>query len=67
MVFLPPRSQVIMLTPQTAAGFWFWDLAHHVDADFTAIFGSNADRSVKDKNADFRIDPEDVLRVAGLA
>jgi capsular polysaccharide biosynthesis protein len=63
MVFLPPGSEVVMLTPQTAAGFWFWDLSHHVGARFTVVFGRNNDRSVKDKSADFRIRPEDV-RVA---
>ena len=63
MVFLPPRSDVVMLTAQTAAGFWFWDLAHHVDARFTVIFGRNEDRSVRDKNANFRIALDDVLRV----
>lgn len=63
MVFMKPGTKVVMLSPSTAAGFWFWDLAHHAGIEFSAVFGENESGSVANKNANFSIDVGDLHMV----
>jgi hypothetical protein len=65
LVFMPPGGTVVMLQPATAAGYFFWDLAHHCDQNLAILWGENVDPTVVDKNADFRVDTSTLARWAG--
>jgi Glycosyltransferase 61 len=65
LVFMPPGGTVVMLQPATAAGYFFWDLAHHCDQKLVILWGENDDPTVGDKNADFRVDTRMLAACAG--
>jgi capsular polysaccharide biosynthesis protein len=34
MVFMPPGGTVVMVSPSSVPGVFFWDIAHHRDIEF---------------------------------
>jgi hypothetical protein len=67
MVFMPPGGTVVMLSPSSVPGVFFWDIAHHLDIEFVALWGPNADPTDRGQHPDFRVDTgvleEAVVRV----
>jgi capsular polysaccharide biosynthesis protein len=57
MVFMPPGGTVVMLSPSSVPGVFFWDIAHHLDIEFVALWGPNADPTDRGQHPDFRVDP----------
>jgi Glycosyltransferase 61 len=56
MVFMPPGGTVVMLSPSSVPGVFFWDIAHHLDIEFVALWGPNADPTDCGQHPDFRVD-----------
>ena len=67
MVFMPPGGVVVMLLPSTMPGLFFWDIAHHRDIALSVMWGRIEDPSVRNKNADFRIDARMLADVVAQA
>lgn len=82
LVFMPPGGAVMLLTPETMAGYYFWDLASQVGLEYIIQWGpvgppehyKDGVRVVRDIpdvqiHSDFRIDVdlvERTLKDAGL-
>jgi hypothetical protein len=67
MVFMPPGGTVIMMSPSSAPGVFFWDIAHHRDIEFIALWGRNDVASERGQHADFWMDPSTVREVVARA
>lgn len=67
MVFMPPGGTVVMIGPSTSAGYFFWDLSHHLDLQLAVLWGANANPTARSKNTDFSIDVDLLGRLAEAA
>lgn len=56
MVFMPPGGTVVMLSPASVPGVFFWDIAHHLDIELVALWGRNDDPSDHGQHPDFWMD-----------
>ena len=61
LVFMPAGAKVIMLTPATMAGWFFWDITSHCGHDFVVVWGGKSDRHGPDITLDFSVDVDAVL------
>jgi hypothetical protein len=55
-VFMPPGGTVVMLSPSSLPGVFFWDIAHHLDVEFVALWGRNDGPSGHGQHSDFWMD-----------
>jgi capsular polysaccharide biosynthesis protein len=67
MVFMPPGGTVIMISPSSVPGVFFWDIAHHRDVKLIAMWGRNDDPSDHGQHADFWMNPRVLRDVVGRA
>jgi hypothetical protein len=56
MVFTPPGGTVVMLSPSSVSGVFFWDIPDHRDIEFIALWGRNDERSDHGQRPDFWMD-----------
>jgi capsular polysaccharide biosynthesis protein len=56
MVFMPPGGMAVMLSPSSVPGVFFWDIAHHLDVEFVALWGRNDGPSDHGQHPDFWMD-----------
>jgi hypothetical protein len=56
VVFMPPGGTVVMLSPSSLPGAFFWDIAHHLDVEFVALWGRNDGPSGHGQHSDFWMD-----------
>lgn len=56
MVFMPPGGTVVMMSPSSVPGYFFWDVAHHRDIELIAVWGRNDDAPSPRQHADFWMD-----------
>jgi capsular polysaccharide biosynthesis protein len=63
LAFMPRGGRVVMLTPATMPGCFFWEVAHHRELAFNVMWGPNDDPAAHHTHGDFSVDTDALERV----